>query len=119
MIVFDTNIFYPQVHKVDHIKLDEHKVIHYQVSSDNQNKRWHIAVTLEDNGKQICKPALAVMRNSYGEIQSYITTLPSIINSSSNEITINNQMKKDLDNIINRLEIEIEMIKDFKMRYNI
>lgn len=118
-IFFEENILFPKDYKVDHIKISDELTIHYKISSSIDNSRWHISITLEQNGNVIPRYDLSKFKKTYGELQSYIEQIPRIIKDKESEQTLDNQMTKDLNHIIYRLQLDIDLLKEWQRRYNI
>lgn len=119
MLYYEENIFYPINHKTDYIKISDLIKIHYKISSDRQNQRWFIAVTLEDNGMITPQYQLSKQFQSYGQIIAYINILPSIFLEGKTKQTIDNEMYQDFIKIKNLVQKIMDALYEFEAKYNI
>lgn len=132
MIYFEENIFYPITHKQDYINLEHFKLpdgldnpvrrnacIHYKVSSDRQNNRWFIAVSLEENGQCIIQQQLSKQFDNYGLVSQYISKLPKLIEGQENKLTLDNEMKADFETLIGQVNRLLVDLMKFEEKYNI
>lgn len=71
---FEDNILYPREFKRDFIKIDSSREIHYLISTNQQQSRWHIAINLinTEDGSYVQRKDLSKVVTNYALLLEYV-----------------------------------------------
>lgn len=118
MITFEMDIFYPKEYKQDHIDINEFKSIWYRISTNEQQSRWKIAVTIVNNGTVVQRNDLSKLFFGYSGILDYIKALPRLVETSDSSYQIGKDyLAVELDKVIGSFMITLGMLERFKEKY--
>lgn len=118
MITFESNLLYPNIFKIDTIFLEDGTQIAYQVSRDNQNRYWFIAVTTVIDGRVTERHDLSARYNTYQGILDHVKAIPRIISTGmADKETYNAELVQDINLLISSCNHTLKVLNSFKEKY--
>lgn len=120
MIYFESNINYPYQQSTGHINIDNGQ-IHYSISSNRQQSRWFVAVSIvynDNTGSVHPKPELGFQTESYGNILTYISKLPTYLKTQTTQgNTLQEEMYKDFYRICDKANEIFDALALFRRKW--